>query len=218
MSAATDRGRHPVTDPSGIALRVAIDAIEAGRILAIKGIGGYHLVCDAGNEAAVRRLRERKHRPHKPLAVMFPLGGADGLEAVREQLRPDAVAAAALTDPARPIVLVQKRPDFSLSAELAPGLRELGAFLPYSPLHHELLARLRRPVVATSGNISGEPVITDNAEAQDRLAGIADAFLHHDRPIVRPADDPVIRPMAARISVMSSSLTRICSRQRSSSS
>ncbi|MEJ2402412.1 MAG: carbamoyltransferase HypF [Xanthomonadales bacterium] len=144
--------------PSNAALRDAIDAIEAGRILAIKGIGGYHLVCDASDDAAVRRLRARKHRPHKPL----------------------------------------QRAAFSLSPSLAPGLRELGAFLPYSPLHHELLAQLQRPIVATSGNISGEPVITDRQEAQDRLAGIADAFLHHDRPIVRPADDPVIRPMAGR--------------------
>jgi hydrogenase maturation protein HypF len=186
----------PQADREKRPLDQAVSAVQAGQILAVKGIGGYHLVCDAANDAAVRRLRERKNRPHKPLAVMFPWRGADGLDAVRAQLAPDATAAAALTDPARPIVLVRKREDFSLSPALAPGLRELGAFLPYSPLHHELLGRLGRPVVATSGNISGEPVITGNAEAQARLSAIADAFLHHDRPIVRPADDPVLRPMA----------------------
>jgi hydrogenase maturation protein HypF len=180
-------------------LHDTIAAIRAGRIVAVKGVGGYHLVCDAGNDAAVRRLRERKRRPHKPLAVMFPLRGADGLDAVREHLAPDAITAAALTDPTRPIVLVPKREPFALSAALAPGLSELGAFLPYSPLHHQLLAALDRPIVATSGNISGEPVITDNAEAQQRLAAVADAFLHHDRPIVRPADDPVVRPMAGAV-------------------
>jgi hydrogenase maturation protein HypF len=186
---------HGDSDP----LRNTIAAIRAGRIVAVKGVGGYHLVCDAGNDAAVRRLRERKRRPHKPLAVMFPLCGADGLDAVRQHLAPDAITAAALTDPTRPIVLVPKREPFALSAALAPGLSELGAFLPYSPLHHQLLAALDRPIVATSGNISGEPVITDNAEAQQRLAAVADAFLHHDRPIVRPADDPVVRPMAGAV-------------------
>jgi hydrogenase maturation protein HypF len=176
----------------------AIRALEQGQIIAVKGVGGYHLVCDAASDAAVARLRARKHRPHKPLAVMFPLRGKDGLDAVRDHLKLDDVAAAALTDPARPIVLVPKGNGSGLSPSLAPGLRELGAFLPYSPLHHQLLAAFGRPLVATSGNISGEPVITDNDEAQQRLGGVADAFLHHNRPIVRPADDPVIRPMAQR--------------------
>jgi hydrogenase maturation protein HypF len=171
------------------------DILEAGQVVAVKGVGGYHLVCDAANDAAVRRLRERKRRPHKPLAVMFPLRGADGLDAVREHLELDEVTAAALADPARPIVLARTARSFGLSAQLAPGLSELGAFLPYSPLHHQLLGAFGRPLVATSGNISGEPVITGNEEARQRLSGIADAFLHHDRPIVRPADDPVVRPM-----------------------
>ncbi|MGD8358182.1 MAG: carbamoyltransferase HypF [Lysobacterales bacterium] len=177
-------------------LQQAVAAIEAGQVVAIKGVGGYHLVCDAASDAAVARLRDRKRRPHKPLAVMFPLAGGDGLDALRAQLDLDEVAAAAVADPARPIVLIRKGAGYGLSAGLAPGLDELGAFLPYSPLHHQLLASLGRPIVATSGNISGEPVITDNAEAQQRLSGVADAFLHHDRPIVRPADDPVLRPMA----------------------
>jgi hydrogenase maturation protein HypF len=182
----------PKTDPLGR----AIAALEAGHIVAVKGVGGYHLVCDAANDDAVRRLRERKRRPDKPLAVMFPLRGADGLDAVREELQLDHVSAAAIIDPARPIVLARMKTGFGLSPSLAPGLSELGVFLPYSPLHHLLLAAFARPLVATSGNISGEPVITDNGEAQRRLGGIVDAFLHHDRPIVRPADDPVVRPMA----------------------
>ena len=182
-----DRGHGP--------LQQTIEALEQGQIVAIKGVGGYHLICDATNDAAVQRLRERKHRPDKPLAVMFPISGEDGLDAVRECLELDEVTAQAITDPARPIVLARKRDDFALSKLLAPGLQELGVFLPYSPLHHQLLKTYGKPIVATSGNISGEPVITDNGEAQDRLAAIADAFLHHNRPIVRPADDPVIRPM-----------------------
>jgi hydrogenase maturation protein HypF len=164
--------------------------------LAIKGVGGYHLVCDAANDEAVQRLRDRKHRPAKPLAVMFPVVGDDGLDAMRGCLDLDDITAAAIVDPARPIVLARKRSDFSLSPLLSPGLGELGVFLPYSPLHHQLLLAYGKPIVATSGNISGEPVITDNAEAQSRLEKVADAFLHHDRPIVRPADDPVVRPMA----------------------
>jgi len=177
------------------------EALGQGLIIAIKGVGGYHLVCDAANDAAVQRLRERKHRPDKPLAVMFPISGEDGLHAARECLELDEVTAQAITDPARPIVLARKRDDFALSESLSPGLKELGVFLPYSPLHHQLLKTYGKPIVATSGNISGEPVITDNDEAQDRLAAVADAFLHHNRPIVRPADDPVISPMggAARV-------------------
>ncbi len=182
--------------PQQGSLLQAIQTLEDGHILAVKGVGGYHLICDAACDEAVLRLRKRKHRPHKPLAVMFPFAGRDGLDAVREHLLPDPVTAAAITDPARPIVLMRKRDDCKLSAHLAPALRELGAFLPYSPLHHQLLKAFGRPIVATSGNISGEPVITDNDEAQQRLAGVADAFLHHNRPIVRPADDPVMRPMA----------------------
>jgi hydrogenase maturation protein HypF len=178
------------------AIHQTIAALEAGQIVAVKGVGGYHLLCDAANDPAVRRLRERKRRPDKPLAVMFPLRGADGLDAVREHLQLDAVTTAAIVDPARPIVLACKKIPFRLSPGLAPGLAELGVFLPYSPLHHQLLAAFGRPLVATSGNISGEPVITGNAEAQQRLTAIVDAFLHHDRPIVRPADDPVVRPMA----------------------
>ncbi|NIR27888.1 MAG: carbamoyltransferase HypF [Gammaproteobacteria bacterium] len=180
------------------ALAGCIRALGAGGILAVKGVGGYHLVCDAASDDAVRTLRERKPRPDKPLAVMFPLGGGDGLDAVRAEatLRPQEMHQ--LTDPMRPIVLVRKAPHSRLSPLIAPGLGELGAMLPYSPLHHLMLADFGAPVVVTSGNISGEPVLTDNADAERRLGHVADAFLHHDRPIVRPADDPVFRCVSAR--------------------
>jgi hydrogenase maturation protein HypF len=175
-----------------------VAVLEAGRVLAARGIGGYHLMCDARSEEAVRRLRERKRRPHKPLAVMFPQQGPDGLDALRVELEADPVECRALLDPARAIVLVTQRTGSRLAPAVAPGLAEIGAFLPYSPLHHLLLAALGGPVVATSGNVSGEPVLTDPQEAELRLASVADAFLHHDRPIVRPADDSVVRIAAGR--------------------
>ncbi|MGB5334312.1 MAG: carbamoyltransferase HypF [Woeseiaceae bacterium] len=184
---------HPAIDDSNDALDAAVAAIRDGNIVAVKGIGGYHLVCDARNEAAVARLRRRKLRPDKPLAVMFPVGGSDGLDFVRREvsLRDDEVDLVA--GPIRPIVLASRAPNGTLARNVAPGLGEIGVFLPYSPLHQLLLQRLQGPVVATSGNISGEPVLTDNAEATERLARIADGFLQHNRPIVRPADDPVFR-------------------------
>jgi len=164
----------------------------------VRGIGGYHLMCDARSEAAVQRLRDRKRRPHKPLAVMFPQVGSDGLGDIQAELAPGPVEVVALLDPARPIVLARRREDSQLAPAVAPGLAEVGAFLPYSPLHHLLLAEFGGPVVATSGNVSGEPVLTDPEQAETRLATVADAFLHHDRPIVRPADDSVVRVVAGR--------------------
>lgn len=173
------------------ALAAAVAALRAGRIVAVKGVGGYHLLCDATNDAAVATLRARKPRPAKPLAVMF---GA--IEALRDAVHTAPELEAFLATPERPIVLLPKRADSSLSGHIAPGLAEVGCLLPYSPLHDLLLNDFGGPLVATSGNLSGEPVLTDNAEAQARLAHIADAFLHHDRPIVRPADDPVYRVIA----------------------
>jgi hydrogenase maturation protein HypF len=190
-------GRIPVTgDTAAIAAAVAL--LREGQVLAVRGIGGYHLLCDARDDAAVRRLRNRKGRPDKPLAVMFPQRGAEGLDAAREELELGPAEQAALLDPARSIVLVPRRAGERLAPSVAPGLGEIGAFLPYSPLHHLLLDAFGGPVVATSGNVSGEPVLTDPAEAEARLAAVADAFLHHDRPIVRPADDSVVRISAGR--------------------
>jgi hydrogenase maturation protein HypF len=175
------------TDP----LARAINELRAGRIIAIKGIGGYHLMCDACNADSVARLRAHKPRPHKPLAVMVPPPDTDStLDRVVEI---DDAHRRLLLDPMRPIVLSAKRPDAPLADGIAPGLAEVGVFLPYSPLHHLLLDRFGGPLVATSANVSGEPVLTDNREVTERLGHVAEAFLHHDRPIERPADDPVYR-------------------------
>ena len=173
------------------ALAATITALRAGQIVAIKGVGGYHLLCNASSDQAVIRLRRRKARPHKPLAVLFP-----DLNHVRRATVPTDDETKYLTSPVRPIVLLQQRPDSTLSAHLSPGLTEIGAMLPYSPLHHLLLADFAAPLVATSANISGEPVLTDLTEAETRLATVADAFLHHDRTIMRPADDSVFRFIA----------------------
>ncbi|MDD2700824.1 MAG: carbamoyltransferase HypF [Sideroxydans sp.] len=173
------------------ALSACIAALRRGEIVAVKGIGGYHLMCDAHNAATIARLRERKHRPHKALAVMFK-----DMAAVHAELQVDAESETALCDAARPIVLLPRKQASSLPDGIAPGLHEVGAMLPYSPLHHLLLAELDGPLVATSANLSGEPVLTEGAEVAARLGKVADAFLHHDRPIARPADDAVLRIIA----------------------
>jgi len=184
---------------SRAALVAAVKAIHNGEVVAVKGIGGYHLVCDARDHVAIERLRQQKHRPDKPLAVMFPVAGSDGLECVRQFVTLQDVETELVTSPIRPIVLVTKNPDCTLAENVAPGLNEIGVFLPYSPLHQLLLDEFGGPVVATSGNISGEPVLTQNVEAARRLQNIADGFLQHDRRIVRPADDPVFRRIAGRM-------------------
>lgn len=178
-------------DGDEAALAATVAALRAGKIVAVKGVGGYHLLCDASNDAAIATLRARKPRPTKPLAVMLR-----DLDAVRAVVHTTPALDNFLTSPERPIVLLAKRADSSLSEHIAPGLAEVGCLLPYSPLHDLLLADFGGPLVATSGNLSGEPVLTDNAEAQTRLNHLADVFLHHNRPIVRPADDPVYRVIA----------------------
>lgn len=173
------------------ALAAAVAALRGGKIVAVKGVGGYHLLCDAARDEAVAALRARKPRPARPLAVMFR-----DLAALRRAVHTTPELDSFLASPERPIVLLQKRADSGLSGHIAPGLAEVGCLLPYSPLHDLLLNDFGGPLVATSGNLSGEPVLTENREAQARLAHIADAFLHHDRPIMRPADDPVYRVIA----------------------
>lgn len=187
-------GEPQLTGDAAVAATVKL--LRDGGIVAVKGVGGYHLLCDAENQNGVMRLRARKQRPHKPFAVMVPMLGEDDLDGLRRIVILDAVSAEACRDPLRPIVLMDRAPNSNICEAVAPGLAELGVFLPYSPLHHILLGDFGSPLVATSGNISGEPVITDDEEARRRLLGIADAMLCHNRAILRPADDTVQRPIA----------------------
>jgi hydrogenase maturation protein HypF len=172
--------------------------LRDGRIVAVKGLGGYHLVCDATNEAAVMRLRERKQRPRKPLAVMFA-----SLAHIQQRFAVSSIEAALLTSPAAPIVLVRgsgagdtqaaRLSQKPLAPALACGVVETGVMLPATPLQHLLLGEAALPLVMTSGNVSDEPIIGNDALAQELLGGIADAFLLHDRPIVSRYDDSVLR-------------------------
>jgi hydrogenase maturation protein HypF len=174
-------------------LQAGVEVLRQGGIIAVKGVGGYHLMCDARNRDAIERLRQRKHRPDKPFAVLFSWQGQSGTDQVRQYLQADDDQLAQLAHVSRAIVLIPGRTDSSLADNINPGLVEVGAMLPYSPLHYLISHDFGGPLVATSANFTGEPVITDNDEAQQRLAGIVDAFLHHDRPILRPADDTVLR-------------------------
>lgn len=174
------------------ALREAANAIRGGKILALKGLGGFQLLCDARNAAAVSTLRLRKHRPHKPFAVMMP-----SLDAARTYCRISVEEAVLLQSAAAPIVLLERLAE-TLPASIAPDNPYLGVMLPYTPLHHLLMAALSFPIVATSGNLAGEPICTDEFEALRRLQSTADCFLVHDRPIVRHADDSVMRMAAGR--------------------
>ena len=174
------------------ALLAAAEAVRQGRIVAIKGIGGFHLVADARDGEIVRRLRARKRRAEKPFAVMFP-----SLAQVRRNCRLAIAEEALLTASARPIVLLRRLGE-GLAPEVAPGNPWIGALLPYAPLHHLLMRELGFPVIATSGNLSDEPIAIDEREALDRLAGIADLFLVNDRPIVRAVDDSVARIVDGR--------------------
>lgn len=174
------------------ALRAAGQAIRDGAIVAVQGVGGFHLMVDARSDRAVQSLRARKGREDKPFAVLYPS---------LDHLRADATVAPletlTLTSPEAPIVLVRRASD-GLAPSVAPGNPYLGVLLPSNPLHHLLAADLGFPVVATSGNRSEESLCTDGREALERLGGIADLFLVHDRPIARPIDDSIVRLVAGR--------------------
>ena len=186
-SGAVPRGAAPA---ASAVLAAAAALLRDGAVVAVKGLGGYHLAADAACEEAVAALRARKHREDKPFAVMT----AD-LAAARRLGQVSDAEAALLTSPARPIVLLARHPDAPVAASAAPGNRQLGIMLPYTPLHHLLLAEVGRPLVLTSGNVSDEPIAYQDSDALERLAGIADAFLVHDRAIHIRTDDSVARAL-----------------------
>jgi hydrogenase maturation protein HypF len=219
--------RLALTDAAGTPLpgdpiTAAVRLLRQGQVLAIKGVGGYHLAVDARNESAAAALRERKHREDKPFAIMV----AD-VAAARELCEVDEAAGSLLTSSRRPIVLLPRRPSASqgsagqgsagqpgvsqgragqrgadVALAVAPGNRHLGVMLPYTPLHHLLLGLAGGPIVLTSGNSSDEPIVYADADAVPRLGGIADAFLTHDRAIHIRTDDSVVRSFRGRTAVM----------------
>lgn len=171
------------------------DLLMQGRIAAVKGLGGFHLACDATNSTAVTELRRRKLRVDKPFALMML-----DLTVVEQHCFADKAERELLESPARPIVLLRRRPGSTIAREVAPGQEWVGVMLPYTPLHYLLLAdslepgkAVLPPLVMTSGNLSEEPIATDNAEARERLRPLADAFLMHDRDIYIRCDDSVVR-------------------------
>jgi hydrogenase maturation protein HypF len=178
------------------ALCEAADAVRAGKIVSIKGLGGFHLVVDAGNSIAVSRLRERKRREEKPFALMAP-----SLEAIKALCAVSELQARLLLAPEAPIVLLRRSSGGdhrAVSPPVAPRNPYLGIMLPYTPLHHLLMRELGIFIVATSANLSDDPICTDEAEALEKLGGIAELFLVHNRPIVRHADDSVARILHGR--------------------
>ncbi|MGA2787112.1 MAG: carbamoyltransferase HypF [Verrucomicrobiota bacterium] len=216
MSPPRNAGRgHVRALQSNAALLAAAEAIREGKIVAVKGLGGFHLMADARNDKTIQLLRERKQREEKPFALMFP-----SLESVKAECEVSLLEERLLRSPEAPIVLLRRihlitptdeksqRMKTSksksvgtfhpLANSVAPGNPYLGVMLPYTPLHHLLMAELGFPVVATSGNLSDEPICTDEREALERLGGIADVFLVHNRPIVRHVDDSIVRVMLDR--------------------
>ncbi len=172
-------------------------ALAAGRVVAVKGVGGYHLACDATSSAAVSTLRARKRREEKPLAVMVR-----DLDAARTVAALSPAEEALLAGVERPIVLCRRRAEAGLAPEVAPDSPLVGLLLPYTPLHHLLLAAAGRPLVLTSGNLSDEPIAFEDGDALLRLSGVAELFLVHDRPIASRCDDSVARVVAGRTLVM----------------
>ena len=184
-----DRTRHPVSlEAARDAMAAAARALANGAIVAVKGLGGFHLACRADDETAVRALRDRKHRADKPFALM-----ARDLEQVAALVALDPEERALLSSPEHPIVLARRRSAGRVADAVAPGHRDLGVMLPYTPVHHLLLADVGAPLVMTSGNVSDEPIAFENDDALRRLGGLADLFLLHNRPIATRVDDSVMR-------------------------
>jgi len=175
----------------------ATELLSRGGVLAVKGLGGFHLACDATDGAAVRRLRERKHRDEKPFAVMV-----ESLAAARALAEISSEEEMLLTAAERPVVLLRRRQDAGLAVEVSPDTSLIGLFLPYTPLHQLLVAAVQRPVVMTSANVSDEPICSDNDEARRRLEGIADAIVLHDREVAMRCDDSVSQVIAGVPTIM----------------
>lgn len=199
-----DRRFHaqPVACPAcgpqlNLPLEEAAECLRQGKIVALKGIGGFQLLVDARNEQAVARLRERKRRQAKPFALMMA-----SLDQVRRYCYVSAEEEWVLQSPAAPIVLLRPKPGHDIAPAVTCGSPYLGVMLPYSPLHHLLMRAFPHPVVATSGNRSEEPIAIDNREALERLGDIADTFLMHDRPIARPCDDSVVRVSRGELMIL----------------
>ncbi len=171
----------------------AVNLIRRGHIVAVKGIGGYHLICDALNDESVKRLREKKNREERPLAVMFP-----DIESVRAETEINHLEERAINSVEKPIVIVKKREGTSIAEAVSPENGTVGAFLPYTPLHYIILKKLRQPVVATSGNMTDEPIAKDDKDAFERLSNIAEYTLSHNREIVRRCDDSVVRVISGK--------------------
>ncbi|WP_298822666.1 carbamoyltransferase HypF [uncultured Roseibium sp.] len=169
-------------------IKLIAQRIAKGEIVAVKGIGGFHLAVDASNDKAVDTLRARKKRPRKPMAIM-----ARDLDQVRAYCDVSKEEADLLTSAAAPIVLLEPKQETGLASGLAPGTDRLGVMLPYTPLHHLMMSELSRPIVLTSGNLSEEPQAIENTQARKSLNQIADAYLMHDRAIMNRLDDSVVR-------------------------
>lgn len=179
------------------ALIAAADALRAGQVVALKGLGGYQLLVDARNAGAVNVLRARKRRREKPFAVMLPT-----LDSVRAVCDVSPLEADLLTGTSAPIVLLRRRESRAIAGSVAPENPYLGVMLPYTPLHHLLMHEIGFPMIATSGNRSGEPICITESEALDRLGDLADVFLVHDRPITRHVDDSIVRVVGGRVMMM----------------
>ncbi len=175
------------------ALQETENLIKKGKIVGIKGLGGFHIVCDAKNDKAVALLRERKGRQEKPFALMYP-----SVEKIKEDCFLSEKEEEILKSPQAPIILIKSKKDFCISPLVAPHNKYLGVMLPYTPLHHILLKDLNFPIVATSGNLSEEPIIKDEKIALKRLKDLCDSFLVHNRKIERHIDDSIVRVMGGK--------------------
>ena len=191
-----DADRSP-TGGRDAAVRAAVGALRDGAVIAVKGVGGYHLAADACSASAVGELRRRKRRDDKPFAVMVP-----DLVSAHQLCELDPVAVALLTSARRPIVLAARRASSTVVDAVAPGLTELGVMLPYSPLHHLLLDGVGRPLVMTSGNLTDEPIAHEDDDAVARLGPLTDGLLGHDRPIHIRCDDSVARTVSGRVQLL----------------